>query len=110
MPFIGFIGIQPVPFEAPFTPAVEIGWRLSHDAWGRGYATEGALAARDFAFGELGLDEIVSMTIPINTPSRRVMEKIGMTRDPSGDFDHPNLPDWEHRTHVLYRMRRTNLS
>ena len=61
-PFIGFIGLQPIPFEAHFTPAVEVGWRLARGHWGRGYAPEGARAAVDFGFDELGLDEIVSMT------------------------------------------------
>ena len=64
--------------------------------WGRGYAPEGAAAALDHAFGPLGLDEVVSMTIPANLPSQRVMQKLGLTRDPADDFDHPNLPDWAH--------------
>lgn len=105
-PFIGFIGLTRVPFAAHFTPAIEVGWRLDKRCWGRGYAPEGARAALDFAFGPLGLDQVVSMTIPANTPSQRVMQKLGMTRDPADDFDHPHLPDWEHRRHVLYRLRR----
>jgi RimJ/RimL family protein N-acetyltransferase len=105
-PFIGFVGLAPIPFEAHFTPAVEIGWRLDKAFWGRGYAPEGARAALDHAFGPLELDEVVSMTVPVNLPSQRVMTKLGMTRDPADDFDHPNLPDWEHRRHVLYRLRR----
>jgi RimJ/RimL family protein N-acetyltransferase len=105
-PFIGFIGLQPVPFEAPFGPTVEVGWRLASQYWGRGYAPEGAAAALEHAFGPLDLDEVVSMTIPANLPSQRVMQKLGMTRDPADDFDHPTLPDWEHRRHVLYRLRR----
>jgi RimJ/RimL family protein N-acetyltransferase len=104
--FIGFIGLQPPAFEAHFTPAVEVGWRLDRRHWGRGYAPEGAAAALDHAFGPLGLGEVVSMTIPANLPSQRVMQKLGLTRDPADDFDHPNLPDWEHRRHVLYRIRR----
>jgi 3-dehydroquinate dehydratase/shikimate dehydrogenase len=103
--FIGFIGLQPIPFEAHFTPAVEVGWRLAREHWGRGYAPEGARAAVDFAFGNLELDDLVSMTTPANLPSQRVMQKLGMTRDPDDDFDHPNLPDWEHRRHILYRLR-----
>ncbi len=105
-PFIGFIGLQWVPFETAFTPALEVGWRLAQQYWGRGYAPEGAAAALDHAFGPLGMDEVVSMTIPDNLPSQRVMQKLGMSRDPADDFDHPNLPDWEHRRHVLYRLRR----
>jgi ribosomal-protein-alanine N-acetyltransferase len=107
-PFIGFIGLAPVPFDAHFTPATEVGWRLDRAHWGRGYAPEGARAALDYAFGPLGLDEVVSMTIPVNVPSQRVMTKLGMTRDPADDWDHPNLPDWEHRRHVLYRLRRAD--
>lgn len=105
-PFIGFIGLQHVPFQAGFTPAVEVGWRLAKQFWGQGYAPEGARAAITFGFDELNLDEIVSMTIPENLPSQRVMQKLGMLRDPSADFDHPRLPDWEHRRHVLYRLSR----
>ena len=80
-------------YETPFTPAVEVGWRLARAHWGRGYATEGARAAVAFGFGDVGLDEIVSMTTPSNLPSRRVMEKLGMTRDPADDFDHPRVPE-----------------
>ena len=104
--FIGFVGLQPVPFDAPFTPAVEVGWRLARAHWGRGYAPEAARAAAGFAFAELGLSELVSMTVPANLASQRVMQKLGMTHDPADDFDHPRLPHWEHRHHVLYRLSR----
>lgn len=105
--FIGFVGLSPVTFEAPFAPAVEIGWRLASSAWNQGFATEAALAARDLAFGAFGLDEIVSFTVPANRPSRRVMEKIGLQRDEAGDFDHPRLPPGHPlRPHVLYRLSR----
>lgn len=103
-PFAGFIGLWTPAFDAHFTPAVEVGWRLAAWSWGRGYAPEGAAASLAFAFGTLGLDEVVSMTTEANLPSRRVMEKIGMTRDPADDFDHPTYPDWEGRRHVLYRI------
>jgi RimJ/RimL family protein N-acetyltransferase len=105
--FIGYIGLAVPSFEASFTPCVEIGWRLSAEHWGRGLATEGALAVVKYAFGELGLDEIVSFTVPENIQSRRVMAKIGMTHDASEDFDHPNLSEGHPlRRHVLYRLRR----
>jgi ribosomal-protein-alanine N-acetyltransferase len=106
-PFIGFIGLAVPRFEAHFTPCVEIGWRLSADHWGHGYATEGARAALAFGFDVMGLSEIVSFTVPANVRSRRVMEKIGMRRDPAEDFDHPSLPVG-HRLlrHVLYRIAR----
>lgn len=104
--FVGFVGLWRVSFEAPFTPAVEIGWRLSREAWGQGYATEAAAAALAHGFERLGLREIVSYTVPANLRSRRVMERIGMQRDEGGDFDHPRLdPGHPLRRHVLYRKR-----
>lgn len=104
--FIGFIGIQKVPFEAPFTPAIEIGWRLAKAYWGQGYATEGALAALEYGFKTLHLNEIVAFTVPGNIRSRNVMAKIGMTHDEKDDFDHPLLHDGHPlRRHVLYRKR-----
>ena len=108
--FAGFIGLMVPRFEAHFTPCVEIGWRLGPEHWGRGYATEGARAALAFGFAELGLDQIVSFTVPANTRSRSVMEKIGMTYDPADDFDHPLLPEGHPlRRHVLYRIGRHDL-
>jgi ribosomal-protein-alanine N-acetyltransferase len=99
--------LAPPRFEAAFTPAVEVGWRLAVEAWGHGYATEAARAALAFGFEERGLDEIVSFTTPANVRSRAVMERIGMTRDPADDFDHPNLPpESPLRRHVLYRLSR----
>lgn len=104
-PLIGFVGLSRPTFDAHFTPAVEIGWRLSPSAWGRGYATEGAEAVLGFAFDRVGLDEVVSFTAVDNVASRRVMERIGLRHDPADDFDHPRL-DAEHplRRHVLYRL------
>jgi RimJ/RimL family protein N-acetyltransferase len=106
-PFIGFTGLSRPRFEAPFTPCIEIGWRLAFPHWGHGYATEAALAVRAFAFVTLQLPEIVSFTTAGNHRSRAVMERIGLVRDPADDFDHPSL-DANHplRPHVLYRMRR----
>jgi len=104
--FIGFIGLAIPRFEAPFTPCVEIGWRLDPANWGRGLATEGAQAVARHAFDVLKLDEVVSFTIPANLRSRRVMEKLGMTHDPRDDFNHPNLPPGHPmRRHVLYRLK-----
>ena len=104
-PFIGFIGISNVPFEAGFTPAVEIGWRLARPFWNRGLATEGASAVLTYAFRVLKLPEVVAFTVPGNLRSRRVMEKIRMYRDRAGDFDHPRLPEGHPlRRHVLYRV------
>jgi len=107
--FAGFVGLMRQDFPAHFTPAVEVGWRLDARWWGRGLAPEAARAALAFGFGTLGLDEIVSMTVPANRPSRRVMEKLGMRHDPSDDFDHPRLPVGDPlRRHVLYRLARTD--
>lgn len=102
--FIGFCGLMAVGFEASFTPAVEIGWRLARDHWGNGYATEAARAVLGFAFDTVGLDEVVSFTTVGNTRSRAVMERLGMSHDPGGDFDHPLVDDRTLRHHVLYRM------
>jgi len=107
--FIGFVGLAEPRFDAHFTPAVEVGWRLAHDAWGKGYATEGARAAVVYAFNDLGLAEIVSFTSAINTRSRRVMERLGMSRDPADDFDHPSLTAGRLRLHVLYRLHHDDL-
>jgi RimJ/RimL family protein N-acetyltransferase len=104
--FIGFVGLTVPSFKAHFTPCVEIGWRLAANYWGRGLTTEGARAVVKYAFEELALDALVSFTVPGNTRSRRVMEKIGMTRNAPDDFDHPNLPKGHSlRRHVLYRLR-----
>lgn len=103
--FLGFTGLSRPSFEAHFTPAVEIGWRLARHAWGHGYATEAARASVAFGFETVGLDEIVSFTVPANVRSRAVMERIGMRHDPADDFDHPKLPEGHPlRRHVLYRL------
>jgi ribosomal-protein-alanine N-acetyltransferase len=107
-PFIGFVGLAVPSFEAHFTPCVEVGWRLAAEFWGRGYAIEAARACVAFAFDQAGLSELVSMTVPANVRSRRVMERLGMTHDAMDDFDHPVLED--HRRHVLYRLRASRSS
>ncbi len=106
-PFIGFVGLLHVSFAAHFVPAVEVGWRLARPFWGRGYASEAAALAVAFGFERLGLEQIVSFTVPANVRSRRVMEKLGMTCAREDDFDHPGLPEGHPlRRHVLYRLRR----
>ncbi|MBN8827716.1 MAG: GNAT family N-acetyltransferase [Sphingobacteriia bacterium] len=104
--FIGYIGLQNVAFEASFTPCVEVAWRLASDHWGKGLATEGAKRVLEFAFNDLKLKEVLAFTVPKNLPSRRVMEKLGMTHDPKENFNHPKLP-LEHplSLHVLYRIK-----
>lgn len=107
MPVAGFVGLMHTRFEAAFTPAVEVGWRLAREHWGKGYASEAARASVRAGFVHLGLDEVVSFTAAQNQRSRRVMEKLGMRRDPSDDFDHPALPEGHPlRRHVLYRLHR----
>jgi RimJ/RimL family protein N-acetyltransferase len=107
-PFAGYVGLSVPSFDAPFTPCVEVGWRLVRARWGAGYATEGArLAIRD-GFERLGLEEIVSLTIRANLRSWRVMERLGMRRSPADDFEHPRLPSGHPLApHVLYRLRRS---
>jgi RimJ/RimL family protein N-acetyltransferase len=102
--FIGFTGLAVPSFEAAFTPAVEIGWRLQRSAWGAGYAAEAARAALDVAFDQIGLREVVSFTSTVNERSQAVMRRLGMTHDPADDFDHPRVPPGPLRRHVLYRM------
>ena len=105
--FLGFTGLSTPSFDAPFMPTVEVGWRLARAAWGHGYATEAAEAALAFGFEAMGLEEIVSFTVPANERSRGVMERLGMTRDAADDFDHPKLPAGHPlRRHVLYRLTR----
>lgn len=105
--FIGFIGLRYDDFDAPFTPAVEIGWRLAHEFWHCGYATEGAKAALNYGFKTIGLNEIISFTAVQNMRSRAVMERIGMRHQESDDFDNPKLPEGHPlRRHVLYRLNK----
>ncbi len=105
--FVGFVGLARTPFEAHFTPCVEIGWRLKKEAWGKGYASEAARESLRHAFEHLGLDEVVSFTAAINLPSRKVMERIGMHHDPGEDFDHPHVAAGHPlERHVLYRLSK----
>ncbi|MGB9152059.1 MAG: GNAT family N-acetyltransferase [Alphaproteobacteria bacterium] len=104
-PFIGFTGLSIVRLDVPFVPAVDVGWCLARDQWGKGYASEAAKAMTEYGLGMLGLPEIVAFTIPANMRARAVMERIGMTRDPEDDFDNPRLEDGDpFKRHVLYRL------
>ena len=104
--FVGFTGLSVPRFQAHFTPAVEIGWRLARPAWGRGYASEAARRALAAGFDEHHLPEVVSFTSVTNLRSQAVMRRIGMTHDPADDFDHPSLPPGHRlRRHVLCRAR-----
>jgi RimJ/RimL family protein N-acetyltransferase len=107
--FMGFMGLLIPAFEAPFMPAVEIGWRLSAKWWGQGFATEGGREVARYSFEVIGLESLVSFTPAGNRRSRRVMEKLRMTRDPAEDFDHPRLPPGHPlRRHVLYRLAKNH--
>ena len=105
--FLGFAGLAEPAFDAPFLPALEVGWRLARDAWGHGYATEAGAAALRFGFETLGRAEIVSFTAVGNERSRRVMERLGMTGDAADDFEYPLVPPGHPvRGQVLYRLSR----
>jgi RimJ/RimL family protein N-acetyltransferase len=107
--FIGFVGLRRASFAAHFTPCVEIGWRLARASWGKGFATEAARECLRFAFETLTLSEVVSFTVPLNRRSRAVMERLGMRRAASDDFEHPRLPPGHAlRPHVLYRLQRAD--
>jgi RimJ/RimL family protein N-acetyltransferase len=106
-PFIGYVGLWPLPLA--LNPPVEIGWRLAAAHWGHGYATEAARACLAVAFDSLNLSRLHSITVPQNRRSIAVMERIGMTRVPDGDFDHPRVDPATHPhlvRHVLYRLTR----
>lgn len=102
--FAGFAGLSVPTFEAPFMPCVEIGWRLRREFWGRSIGFRAARQALAHGFDTVGLAEIVSFTAAINQRSRRLMERLGLTRDPADDFEHPSIPVGHAlRHHVLYR-------
>ena len=104
--FIGFIGLSVPQRLLPFSPCVEIGWRLAAEHWGQGFATEGARAALQVGFEWLGLQEIVSFTSVLNVRSQAVMQRIGMS-NAHRDFEHPGVPEGHPlRLHCLYRMTR----
>lgn len=107
--FVGFVGMQHVPADMPFAPAVEIGWRLDKAYWGQGLAPEAARACLAYAFSRLQLEEVVSFTATSNMPSWRVMEKIGMKHDKMRDFDHPAVSDGSNlKRHVFYCLKSTD--
>lgn len=107
-PCIGAVGLLHVGFEEHFTPAVEVGWRLAREHWGKGYATEAAREALRYGFETLRLDEVVSFTAAVNLRSRAVMERLDMRRDPAQDFSHPRIPAGHRlQPHVLYRLDRS---
>jgi len=110
--FIGFVGLSTPTWVTPFGPSVEIGWRLAFDAWGKGFATEAARRVVQWSKENVRPPrlELVSITTLSNARSRCVMEKLGFTHDDGDDFDHPSLPDWPDRRHVLYRLDLSSIS
>jgi RimJ/RimL family protein N-acetyltransferase len=104
---IGFVGLVQVDIKLPFAPAVEILWRIGSQYWDQGYATEAAMAVRDYAFEVLGLSELVTFTVPANSRSIKLMERLGFIHEPAFDFNHPNIPI-EHKLskHVFYRLKK----
>ncbi|NOR62212.1 MAG: GNAT family N-acetyltransferase [Rhodobacteraceae bacterium] len=105
--FLGFTGLTHPGYETPFTPCVEVGWRLHRSAWGKGYALEAAHACLNWGFATLKLSEIVSFTARENLRSIALMQRLKMQRNPCEDFEHPMLPlghplSW----HVLYRISK----
>lgn len=107
--FMGFVGLNNVDFKAPFTPAVEIAWRLDYPFWGKGYGSEAARAVLDYAFTELELDKIVAFTVPDNDRSQAIIEKIGLQRVEGGEFYYPKLPkDHPAAYQILYALERSD--
>lgn len=102
---VGYAGLSVPGFDAAFQPCIEVGWRLARAHWGRGIATRAARAAIEDGRARLGIERIVSFTAAVNLRSRRVMERLGMERDPGFDFLHPGIPEGQRlRPHVLYRL------
>ena len=105
--FLGFCGLKPGPAGTPIADQVEIGWRLARDAWGKGYAKEAAEASIAWGWTNTDTPDIAAMTVLGNARSWGLMERLGMTRDPAGDFDHPAVAEGDPlRPHILYRIRR----
>ncbi|MCS6318349.1 MAG: GNAT family N-acetyltransferase [Nitrospira sp.] len=102
--FVGFVVLHVPSDQLPFSPFVEVGWRLAKSHWGLGYATEAVQSAIAFGFQQLHLVELVAFTAITNLKSRAVMERLGMRLD--SEFDHPQVAvESELRRHVLYRLR-----
>ncbi|MGN5374120.1 GNAT family N-acetyltransferase [Sphingomonas hankookensis] len=106
--FVGVCGLKPGAAGTPLEGSVEIGWRFGRDHWGRGFASEAAAASLAWGFANLPVDRIGAITVPANTRSWRLMERIGMVRDPDADFDHPIMPDDSPlKRHITYWKSRT---
>jgi ribosomal-protein-alanine N-acetyltransferase len=105
--FAGVAGVRRIGRPMPFSPLVDVGWLLLPAFWGRRYAAEAARAALHDAFTRADLDAVVAYTSARNEPSRKVMRRLGMSRDPVEDFDHPFHGETSPvRRQVLYRLTR----
>ncbi len=104
--FLGWCGLLSGKI-GPIDGKVEIGWRLPHDAWGQGYAREGAEASLAWGFAHLREERIWAITALQNSRSWGLMERLGMTRHENLDFDHPNVPDGSPlKRHITYSIGR----
>ena len=105
--FLGFCGLKIMPDGCGLDGEIEAGWRLKRGAWGKGYARESAAASLDWGFANLDVPRIVAMTVAGNIRSWGLMERLGMTRRPDLDFDHPNVPDDSIlKPHIVYAKDR----
>lgn len=105
--FLGFIGLNRIAHDIPLKGQWELGWRLAAHSWGHGYATEGAIAARDHGLRAMALDRLVAYTASSNLPSMAVMRRIGMAPAPAEDFDHPAIAEGHPLSrHVVWEIRR----
>jgi len=103
--FIGMIGLAFQEYNTKFTPAIDIGWRLKRDSWGKGYATEGAKRCLEYAFDELDINKVISVCTIKNKKSENVMKKIGMTK--IGEFNHPEMINHsEYEKHLCYDINK----
>lgn len=107
--YAGMAGLNVPRRQLPFSPCTEVLWRFRREFWGRGIAFRAAALALDYGFSKIGVEEIVAFTTTQNLRSIRLMERLGLTRDLAGDFDHPAVPDGHPlRRHVLYRKKRSD--
>jgi RimJ/RimL family protein N-acetyltransferase len=105
--FLGFCGLRPSVPDSPIADDIEIGWRLGSLYWGQGYAHEAARASLDWAWANLDVPRIVSITVSANRRSWKLMQRLGMDRRPDLDFLHPTLADDDPlRPHIAYVAER----
>ncbi|GIF52626.1 GNAT family acetyltransferase [Asanoa ferruginea] len=102
--FVGWFALRPVRPDSP--TVADLGYRLRRDAWGRGYATEGARALVDKGFRDLGVRRIVADTMTVNARSRRVLEKAGLTFERQFTIDWPEVIEGSDQGDVAYALTR----